>query len=37
MKDQSKILADLIATTPGEEGAWFATTKDLINLSEVIK
>ena len=28
-KDQSLILADLIATTPGEEGKWFATAKDL--------
>ena len=29
MKDKSQILADLIATTPGEEGKWFATAKDL--------
>ncbi|RLJ16098.1 hypothetical protein DJ030_03315 [bacterium endosymbiont of Escarpia laminata] len=29
MKDPSQILADLIATTPGEEGKWFATAKDL--------
>jgi len=29
MKNQSQILADLIATTPGEEGKWFATAKDL--------
>jgi hypothetical protein len=29
MKDPSEILADLIATTPGEEGKWFATAKDL--------
>ncbi len=28
-KDQSQILADLIATTPGEEGKWFATAKEL--------
>jgi hypothetical protein len=28
-KDKSQILADLIATTPGEEGKWFATAKDL--------
>ena len=28
-KDKSRILADLIATTPGEEGKWFATAKDL--------
>ncbi len=29
MKDKSQILSDLIATTPGEEGKWFATAKDL--------
>ena len=29
MKDPSQILVDLIATTPGEEGKWFATAKDL--------
>ena len=29
IKDKSQILADLIATTPGEEGKWFATAKDL--------
>ena len=29
MKDKSQILADLIATTPGEEGRWFAAAKDL--------
>ena len=29
MKDPSQILADLIATTPAEEGKWFATAKDL--------
>ena len=29
MKDPAQILADLIATTPGEEGKWFATAKDL--------
>jgi len=29
MKDKSQILTDLIATTPGEEGKWFATTKEL--------
>ncbi|MGB5495066.1 MAG: hypothetical protein WBM97_11380 [Sedimenticolaceae bacterium] len=28
-KDPSQILADLIAATPGEEGKWFATAKDL--------
>lgn len=29
MKDKSQILTDLIATTPEEEGKWFATAKDL--------
>ncbi len=29
MKDASAILADLIAITPGEEGKWFATAKEL--------
>lgn len=29
MKDKAQILADLIATTPGEEGKWFATAKEL--------
>jgi hypothetical protein len=29
MKDPSQVLSDLIATTPGEEGKWFATAKDL--------
>ncbi|MFQ5469980.1 MAG: hypothetical protein ACE5EH_06675 [Gammaproteobacteria bacterium] len=29
MKDKSEILADLIATTPGEEGKWFATAKEI--------
>jgi hypothetical protein len=29
MKDKSQILTDLIATTPGEEGKWFATAKEL--------
>ncbi len=29
MKDRSRILSDLIATTPGEEGKWFATAKEL--------
>lgn len=28
-KDKSQILTDLIATTPGEEGRWFAAAKDL--------
>lgn len=28
-KDKSRIMADLIATTPGEEGKWFATAKEL--------
>jgi hypothetical protein len=29
MKGPSQILADLVATTPGEEGKWFATAKEL--------
>lgn len=29
MKDKAQILSDLIATTPGEEGKWFATAKEL--------
>jgi hypothetical protein len=29
MKNKSQILADLIATTPGEEGKWFATAKEI--------
>ncbi len=29
MQDKSQILADLIATTPGEEGKWFATAKEI--------
>ena len=29
MKEPSQILADLVATTPGEDGKWFATAKDL--------
>ncbi|MEN8131520.1 MAG: hypothetical protein ABFS45_15275 [Pseudomonadota bacterium] len=29
MKDKSQILADLIATTPGQEGKWFATAKEI--------
>ncbi|MES9829423.1 MAG: hypothetical protein ABW201_14245 [Candidatus Thiodiazotropha sp.] len=29
MKDKSQILSDLIATTPGEDGKWFATAKEL--------
>ena len=28
-KDKSQILTDLIATTPGEEGMWFATAKEI--------
>ncbi len=28
-KDKSQILVDLIATTPGEEGKWFATAKEI--------
>ena len=29
MKNKAAMLADLIETTPGEEGKWFATAKDL--------
>jgi hypothetical protein len=29
MMDRAEILADLIKTTPGEEGKWFATAKEL--------
>jgi len=29
MKDKSQILSDLIATTPGEDGKWFVTAKEL--------
>jgi len=29
MKEPGKILSDLIASTPGEEGKWFATAKEL--------
>ncbi len=29
MKDKSQILSDLIATTPEEEGKWFATAKQI--------
>ncbi|MBL3591534.1 MAG: hypothetical protein JMN24_17375 [gamma proteobacterium endosymbiont of Lamellibrachia anaximandri] len=29
MKEPSQILAELVTTTPGEEGKWFATAKDL--------
>ena len=29
MKDLSQILTDLMATTPGQEGKWFATAKEL--------
>ena len=29
MKDKSQVLSDLIATTPGEEGKWFATAKEI--------
>jgi hypothetical protein len=28
-KDRAQILTDLIATTPGDEGKWFATAKEL--------
>lgn len=27
--DPDRLLSDLIGTTPGEEGKWFATTKTL--------
>jgi len=29
MRDRSQILADLISTSPGEEGKWFATAREL--------
>jgi len=29
MKDKAEILTDLIATTPGQEGKWFATAKGI--------
>lgn len=29
VRDKLQILTDLIATTPGEEGKWFATAKDI--------
>jgi hypothetical protein len=29
VKDKAQILADLIAATPGDEGKWFATAKEL--------
>ena len=29
MKDKAEILADLTATTPGQEGKWFAMAKDI--------
>ena len=29
MQDKLQILSDLVATTPGEEGKWFATAKEL--------
>ncbi len=29
MRDKSQILADLIATTPGEEGKWFASARQI--------
>ncbi len=29
MKDKTDILTDLVRTTPGEEGKWFATAKEL--------
>jgi len=32
MKDEQEILSDLIAKSPGREGQWFATAKELGNL-----
>jgi len=29
MKDKSELLADLVASTPGQEGKWFAAAKDI--------
>ncbi len=29
MMDKAQILSDLVATTPGQEGKWFATAKEL--------
>lgn len=35
-KDKCEILADLVASTPGEEGKWFATAKSIGLLDEAI-
>jgi len=37
MKDKSQILEDLIGSTPGEEGKWFATAKSLGMLPLALK
>ena len=37
MKDKSQILQDLIESTPGEEGKWFATAKSLGMLPLALK
>jgi hypothetical protein len=37
MKEKSQILEDLIKSTPGEEGKWFATAKSLGMLSLALK
>ncbi|RLB29020.1 MAG: hypothetical protein DRG87_08035 [Deltaproteobacteria bacterium] len=37
MKEKSEILGDLIESTPGEEGEWFATAKSLGMLSLALK
>jgi tetratricopeptide (TPR) repeat protein len=37
MKDKSEILQDLIKSTPGEEGKWFATAKSLSLLPLALK
>lgn len=36
-KDKLQILTDLIATTPGEEGKWFATAKDIERFDLALK
>ncbi len=35
-RDKREILADLVASTPGEEGKWFATAKSIGLLDEAI-
>jgi hypothetical protein len=37
MKEKSQILEDLIESTPGEEGKWFATAKSLAMLPLALK